>query len=127
MYPRTKANLTLLVKFPVFFLYLLFLCVQVFFNLDINPHVSPARNSYVAASSTKTGNAHHAFIEKKTEKKSLRLNKRYEPSGSPDLAATEIIVPLIHVSVPVNGQYQNKYMSAAAFCKHALRGPPAVA
>lgn len=127
MYPRTKAKVTLLVKFPVFFVYLLFLCVQVFFNLDINPHVSPARSSYVAASSAKTGNAHHACIEKKTEKKSLRLNKRFEPSGSPELAATAIIVPLIHGSVPVNGHYQNKYISAAAFCKQLLRGPPAVA
>ena len=127
MYHRTKANFTVLVKFPVFFVYLLFLCVQVFFNLDINPHVSPSRCSYVAASRSNTTSGYHTCIDKKTEKKTIRLNKRFEPSGAPELAKYSITLPVIYRSVPVNGLYDNKYISAAAFCKHSLRGPPVVA
>lgn len=116
-------------KLPVMFVYLLFLSVQVLFNLDIYSQPAVLLQPVITAKlSNHTGRQTWKFrLDKKTDKSTIRLNKRFEPAGMPGFPIFEIHTPIVYAQLvercPDNfGIYQS-----ACLHKHTLRGPPQLA
>lgn len=117
---------SVLIKLPVLLMYLLFLSVQVFFNLDIAPHppvISQSTGLYQAGG---IPDSHPGTIkvDKSHNGSAIRLNKRFEPS--PAIAFTELETLTI-VSYPVHfisPLFDAGHYVSVNLHKHTLRGPP---
>jgi hypothetical protein len=111
-------------KLPVLILYLAFLGVQIFFNLDIAQKTITSERTVIV----KGANEHIGKIKQDKSKsfptKKVRLNKRFQPSTTPDFIAELLPAPIVYArSKPTALSHGNLY-SFIYNSSHALRGPP---
>lgn len=123
-----NSNVTWSIKLPVLIMYLLFLTVQVFFNLDIVQR-SPTRQAQFHLANLTT--THKESVKQLTAKTSfspkIRLNKRFQPSSIPSafIAIAEIL--LDYARPEQIGLCDSNLYGAVFLYTHTLRGPPVVA
>lgn len=113
-------------KMPVTIVYLLFLSVQVLFNLDIHPQSSIADKNELSQEANHPHGSHgwKIKLDKKPGKSTTPLNKRFEPTGIPGFPAFDIHTPVVYVLQDVIGAEITGNYTSACLHKHTLRGPP---
>lgn len=113
-------------KMPVTIVYLLFLSVQVLFNLDIRPQPSVSVKNELSQEASHPPELHgwKIKLDKKPGKSTTPLNKRFEPSGIPGFPAFDIHTPVVYVLQDVIGTGFTGIYTSVCLHKHTLRGPP---
>ena len=114
---------------PVLVLYSLFFTVQVFFNFD-NGNANAQSNQRHVIVAQQNGQhtqsvSGHSKHENQLHSK-IRLNKRFQPSSSPELNPFYVTAPLIFVEPPVKPAYSTPFHTPPSLFTRPLRGPPVV-
>jgi len=116
------------IKLPVLIMYLLFLSVQIFFNLDIAQRSSPGEAQFHLANLT---TAHKESAKQLTGKTSfnpkIRLNKRFQPSSIPATFIAIAEISLDYARPEQTGLCDSNLYGSVFLYTHTLRGPPVVA
>jgi hypothetical protein len=128
MYNRNRKIVSFLRRLPVILVYLLFLSVQVLFNLDISSQPDVLFQPIISAKSH-IQPGHQGWkirLDKKKNQSTIRLNKRFEPSGMPGFPSYHIQTPIVYAQVMEIGTEDAGTCHAACLHKHTLRGPPSL-
>ncbi len=110
-------------------LYVAFFFVQLFFNFDLSSSQKQNAQTYVSQNEKGQQSDQHTIKINKTNsvKKNIRLNKRFQPSGSLDFnfpAVNPIVKYCTPISIDFN--YQEAILNTVTLSA-SLRGPPAIA
>ena len=116
-------------QLPVLLVYLLFLTVQIFYNLDIAQHAGAVQvtANQVASHPGSGRTIVHTPASTQTRVHSkLRLNKRFQPSAMPVVAATVVDLPVTIITQRKTTLPEVFLLSSVYLSVCTLRGPPLV-